>query len=128
MWPVTAYLSIAAFQADAVFVSRLQRCDEPSAAQVRQAIAAAIRMFGCSGCAGRVAQEFGDHPETAVIRMRWALNMVRNAFADPAPGPRWRRDHAGLMVPGPQRPGGQASGSPGAKRREQTGSLVGGKG
>src|SRR6516165_8461503 len=84
MWPVTAYLSIAAFQADAVFVSRLQRCDEPSAAQVRQAIAAAIRMFGCSGCAGRVAQEFGDHPETAVIRMRWALNMVRNAFADPA--------------------------------------------
>ena len=128
MWPVTAYLSIAAFQADAVFVSRLQRCDEPSAAQVRQAIAAAIRMFGCSGCAGRVAQEFGDHPETAVIRMRWALNMVRNAFAEPAPGLRWRRDSAGLMVPRPQKPGGQASGAPGTQWRERTGSLVGGEG
>ena len=128
MWPVAAYLSIAAFQADAVFVSRLQRCDEPSAAQVRQAIATAICMFGCSGCAGRVAQEFGDHPETAVIRMRWALNMVRDAFADPAPGPRWRWDPAGSMIPAPRRPDGQASGSPGAKRRERKGSLAGGKG
>jgi len=34
-----------------------------------------------------VAQEFGDHPETAVIRMRWARSVVREAFADPAPGP-----------------------------------------
>ena len=128
MWPVTAHLSIAAYEADAVFVSRLQRCDEPSVGQVRQAVAMAIRMFGCSGCAGRVAQEFGDHPETAVIRMRWARNMVRSAFADPAPEPRWRRDPAGLMVSGPQRPGGRASGSPGTKRRERTGSLAGGKG
>ena len=128
MWPVAAYLSIAAFQADAVFVSRLQRCDEPSAAQVRQAIATAICMFGCSGCAGRVAQEFGDHPETAVIRMRWALIMVRDAFAEPAPGLRWRRDSAGLMVLGSQRRDGQAADSPGAKWRERTGSLVGGKG
>ena len=128
MWHVTAYLSIAAFQADAVFVSRLQRCDEPSAGQVRQAVATAIRMFGCSGCAGRVAQEFGDHPETAVIRMRWARNMVRSAFADPAPEPRWREDPGGLMVPGPQKPGGQASGAPGTQRRERTGSLVGGEG
>jgi hypothetical protein len=60
MWPVMAYLSIGAFRADAVFVSGLQRCDAPSAGQVPQA-AAAIRAFGYSGCAGRVAQEFGDH-------------------------------------------------------------------
>jgi hypothetical protein len=89
MWPVMADLSMGAVRADAVFVSGLQRCDEPSAGQVRQAVIAAIRTFGCSGCAARVAQEFGDHPETAVIRMRWALGAAREAFADPAsePGP-----------------------------------------
>src|SRR6476646_5962671 len=78
MWLVMAYLSIA-FRADAVFVSRLQRCDEPNACQVRRAAAAAIGAFGCSGCAGRVAQEFGDHPETAVIRMRWARALADEA-------------------------------------------------
>ena len=82
-----AYLSASAVRADAVFASDLQRGDEPSESQVRQAVAAAIRVFGCSGCAGRVAQEFGDHPETAVIRMRWARSVVREAFADPAPEP-----------------------------------------
>ena len=83
--PVMAYLSIGALQADAVFVSGLQRCDEPTMGQVRQAVAAAIRAFGSSGCAGRVAQEFGDHPETAMIRMRWARRVAREAFADPGP-------------------------------------------
>jgi hypothetical protein len=82
-----AYLSESAVWVDAVFASDLQRRDEPSAGQVRQAVAAAIRAFGCSGCAGRVAQEFGDHPEAAVIRMRWARSVVREAFADPAPAP-----------------------------------------
>jgi hypothetical protein len=82
-----AYLSMSAVRADAVFASDLQHCDEPSAGQVRQAVGAAIRAFGRSGCAGRVAQEVGDHPETAVIRMRWARSVVREAFADPAPEP-----------------------------------------
>ena len=85
--PVMAYLSIGAVRADAVFVSGLQRCDQPSAGQVRQAVAAAVRAFGCSGCAGRVAQEFGDNPETAVIRMRWARGVAREAFADSPPEP-----------------------------------------
>ncbi len=82
-----AYPSVCAVRADAVFVSGLQRRDEPNAGQVRQAVAAAIWAFGCPGCAGRVAQEFGDHPETAVMRMRWARSVARQAFADPAPGP-----------------------------------------
>ena len=95
--PVMAYLSIGAVRADAVFVSGLQCCDEPSAGQVRQAVAAAVRAFGCSGCAGRVAQEFGDHPETAVIRMRWARGVAREAFADSAPEPA----HARARMPPP---------------------------
>ena len=103
--PVMAYLSIGAVRADAVFVSGLQRCDEPSAGQVRQAVAAAVRAFGCSGCAGRVAQEFGDHPETAVIRMRWARGVAREAFADSAPEPRPGADAGGLLVIRPRLPG-----------------------
>jgi hypothetical protein len=82
-----AYPGAIAVRADAVFASDLQRRDEPSAGQVRQAAGAAIRAFGCWGCAGRVAQEFGDHPETAMIRMRWARSVVREAFADPVPEP-----------------------------------------
>src|SRR5437763_16518513 len=65
-------LSISTVRADALFASALQRSDEPSAAQAGQAIAAAVRAFGTRGCAARVAQAYGEHPETAVARMRWA--------------------------------------------------------
>jgi hypothetical protein len=113
MMPVMAYLSISAVRADAVFVSGLQRRDELSAGQVRQAVAAAVRAFGCSGCAGRVAQEFGDHPETAVIRMRWARRVAREAFADPAPeqGPAAGADAGGWLVIRPRLPAEHASSS-----------------
>ena len=73
-------LSISAARADALFASALQRSDEPSAVQVKQAIAAATRTFGDLGCAARVAQEYGEHPETAVTRMRWARTAVAGAF------------------------------------------------
>jgi hypothetical protein len=58
--------------ADALFASVLQCSDTPSAGQARKAIAAAVRAYGGLGCIQRVAQEFGDHPEAAVKRMRWA--------------------------------------------------------
>ena len=45
-------------------------------AQVQQAIAAALAAFGIRGCAARVAQAYGEHPETAVLRMRWARAAV----------------------------------------------------
>jgi hypothetical protein len=126
--PVMTYLGIGAFWADAVFVSGLQRCHEPSAGQVRQAVAAAIRAFGCSGCAGRVAQEFGDHPETAVIRMRWARAVAREAFADPAPSPGSGADARALLVLRLRVPTEQAPGSPGAGQREPARSSAGGEG
>ena len=112
MWPVVPCLGIRAIQADALFVSRLQRRDEPSAGQVRQAVAAAIRAFGRSGCAGRVAQEFGDHPETAVIRMSWARAVTREAFADSASEPGPRAGGGPRLVVRPRRPAEQTSGSP----------------
>ena len=77
------HLSISAARAGALFASPLQRSDEPSARQVRQAIATAIAAYGVRGCAARVAQAYGDHPETAVPRMRWARATVTRA-----PGPR----------------------------------------
>ena len=104
---------MSAVRADAVFVSGLQRRDELSAGQVRQAVAAAIRAFGCLGCAGRVAQEFGDHPETAVIRMRWARAVAREAFVGPAleQGPAAGADAGGWLVVRPRLPAEHASSS-----------------
>ena len=79
----TAYhLSISTARADALFVSALQRSDEPSTTQIRQVIATTIRELGAQGCAARVAQEYGEHPETAVLRMRWARAIV-NGAGDP---------------------------------------------
>jgi hypothetical protein len=85
MRPAIHHLSISAIRADALFVSALQSGDQPGARQVRQAVAAAVEAFGQRGCAGRVAQEFGDHPETAVTRMRWARQAAGQAFGELAP-------------------------------------------
>ena len=68
--------SIHALQTDALFASALQGSDEVSIRQIRRAIAGALAAYGGAGCAGRVAQEFGDHPETATARMRWARAAV----------------------------------------------------
>ncbi len=91
MRSATNHLSTGAAQADALFESALQRSDEPGAAQVREAIATAIRAFGARGCAARVPQEYGEHPETAVARMRWARATVTSTFgrtrAEPMHGP-----------------------------------------
>jgi len=78
--PSAPHLSISAVRAGALFASPLQRSDEPSPRQVRQAIATAIGIYGARGCAARVAQAYGDHPETALTRMRWTLTAVASAF------------------------------------------------
>lgn len=73
------HFSISALRAGALFVSALQQSEDPSTQQVRQAIAAAVRQFGSRGCAERVAQEFGEHPELAAARMRWARQAAARA-------------------------------------------------
>jgi hypothetical protein len=67
-----------------LFASVLQCSDNPSAGQVRKAVAAAVRAYGGLGCVQRVAQEFGDHPEAAVNRMRWARAVAGELFASPS--------------------------------------------
>ena len=78
-------VSAGSVRADALFASALQRSDRPSSGQVRQAIAGAVARYGDSGCAARVAQAFGEHPETAVTRMRWARTTIANAFGAARP-------------------------------------------
>jgi hypothetical protein len=70
--------------------------------QVRKAVAAALRAYGGRGCAERVAQEYGDHPETAVARMRWARGVVGEVFGAPGSEQDGRRRRPGLRVPGPR--------------------------
>ena len=95
--------STSAVWAGALFASALQRSDEPSAGQVRKAVAAALRAYGGRGCAARVAQEFGDHPEAAVARMRWARGVAGEVFAAAGPEQDGRRRRPGLRVPGLRR-------------------------
>jgi hypothetical protein len=88
MPPAQHHFSVTACAADALFASTLQCSDVPSTGQIRQAIDAAVAAFGVLGCAGRVAQEFGDHPETAAARMRWARAAARSTFGELVPAPR----------------------------------------
>ena len=77
--------SIETLQANALFASALQRSDVLSISRIQRAIAVALDGYGAPGCAGRVAQEFGDHPETAVVRMRWARATVAALAGQSAP-------------------------------------------
>jgi hypothetical protein len=61
---------------EALFVSDLQRSDAPDAGVLAQTVSAAVRQFGLRGCASRMAQEFGEHPEEAADRMRWVRELV----------------------------------------------------
>jgi hypothetical protein len=72
--PVTSTLLIEqCVRAEALFASFLQPSDVPTAAQIAEAIAASLRSHGVAGCIAAVAAEYGEHPDVAVTRMRWAL-------------------------------------------------------
>jgi hypothetical protein len=60
-----------------------QRSDAPGAEVVAEAITATLRQFGVHGCACRMAQEFGDHPEAAAERMRWIGQLAAEVPAWP---------------------------------------------
>jgi hypothetical protein len=78
---VSATVSVSDL-AQVLFVSALQASENPSPDQVRTAIEGRLRACDgdCSECAVYVAQEAGDHPETYVTRMRWALDAVIKAY------------------------------------------------
>ena len=63
-------------QCAALFASGLQRSDVLTSDAVADAVSRTVRQFGVSGCVGLMAQEFGDHPETAADRMRWIRQLA----------------------------------------------------
>lgn len=71
-------------RAEALFVSHLQASDPLTPEVVDDTVATLLRRDGPCECAARMAYEFGEHPDTAVRRMRWARRTVRRA---PAPRP-----------------------------------------
>jgi len=76
-----------AVRAEALFASTLQPSGSTSPDEVRDAVAAMLRRLGSSGCAARAAGEFGEHPDTAVARMCWALATIRMAYPPPCMTP-----------------------------------------
>ena len=63
-------------RSEAVFASTLQPSDTPTADMIASAIRRAVQRLGTRGCAEKMAQEFGDHPDGAAERMRWARQLA----------------------------------------------------
>jgi hypothetical protein len=80
-----ARLNVNDARCEALFVSGLQRSDAPTREALAEVISRTVRQFGIAGCVSRMAQEFGDHPEAAAIRMRWIRQLVSEILA-PRPG------------------------------------------
>jgi len=72
---------------EALFASALQRSDAITVDAVADAISRTIRQLGPGGCADRMAEEFGEHPEAACERMQWARQLVSEFFACSAASP-----------------------------------------
>lgn len=69
-------LNIEEVRCRALFASRLQQSDAPTAETVAEAIRATVRRLGTRGCTCQMAQEFGDHPEAAAERMHWVRQLL----------------------------------------------------
>jgi hypothetical protein len=66
-------VNITAARAEALFASTLSAAEPHDRAELKAAIAAAVRDYhGVRGCAEVMAEAFGDHPAEAAERMRWA--------------------------------------------------------
>jgi hypothetical protein len=82
--PTTTQLAIRPLnvndaRCEALFSSGLQPSDVLTADTVAEAISHTVRQLGIRGCAGRMAQEFGDHPDMAARRMRWVRQLASAA-------------------------------------------------
>ncbi len=76
-------LNLMDARCEALFASGLQGSERPNTEAAAEAISRAVRQFGIRGCASRMAQEFGDHPEAAAERMRWVRLVVAEITARP---------------------------------------------
>lgn len=65
---------------EALFVSDLSAGAPVDRRQCDAAIQAAVRRYGVRGCLERLASEYGEHPEIAVARSRWARQLVEEFY------------------------------------------------
>ena len=63
-------------RAAVIFASALPTGSRPTNATLDAAVAAALHACGgIPGCVAAMASAYGDYPETAAPRMRWALSV-----------------------------------------------------
>lgn len=72
---------VDAARAEALFVSALPTGSRPAPTEVSAAIRKVIRSYGSVACRVMAAGEYGEYPETAVPRMRWAIAVVQRSYA-----------------------------------------------
>ncbi len=79
---------VTAGRAEALFTSSLPTQSRPSETEVEAAVQRALDQYGgTAGCAAEVAAAYGTYPDTAVLRMRWALHLIAATY------PPSRADH-----------------------------------
>jgi hypothetical protein len=75
-------------RAAALFASPLPTGSLPTSSDISAAIAASVQSCGGTrGCVATMAAAYGDYPETAAPRMRWALSLVMQAHGARGPEP-----------------------------------------
>jgi hypothetical protein len=91
---ITSRDVLVAARAEAIFTSHLPTGSLPTGAEASALIAAAVRAYGGTrGCAAEVAAAYGERPETAAPRMRWARTVVETIYRT---RPRDRTHHGPL--------------------------------
>ena len=73
--------TIRTARAEALFLSTLQPSESLSPDRVCRTVATMLRRLGRAECGSQLAEEYGNHPDTAVARMRWALTTIDTVYA-----------------------------------------------
>lgn len=72
-------------RAEALFASDISSQCQPDESEVAAAIRRAVRAHGgVRGCAGEVGAAYGECPETAAARMRWARRVIEMIYSPTA--------------------------------------------
>jgi hypothetical protein len=73
----------ATVRAEALFASHLQPSEPVTPGVLDDTVATMLHRDGPRECAARMAYEFGEHPDTAVRRMRWARRTISRLATPP---------------------------------------------